>query len=211
MAFAVSAGAGADAKRVRAITTPLSVFECVANVTATSDVKIAGNFKIITSPVSTTSIEKTGIVLFLAEVLGIVLREPMPDAQLFDTLSDSIEKLCTRDSNTVANYHIAFLLLVARELGIEPDWSTVSSEGAFDFFNGVWGGTHQADGRFRYAAPEESQVLASLKGITIDNCMEYRLKRTERNMALDVILKYFSMQGFKTDNLSSLKILREIY
>ena len=84
----VPATASREARRQRAITMPMSFFECIANyrhggsIANMSDVRQS-----IPLPGLTGNPVKITVALFLAELLGVVLRETPEDPLLFNYLS----------------------------------------------------------------------------------------------------------------------------
>ena len=76
--------------------------------------------------------------MFLAEVLGIVLRSSQPDAQTFDFVAQSVAVLDELPRERTSNYHIAFLRGLAVCLGIEPDAGAYRSGMVFDMADGIW-------------------------------------------------------------------------
>ena len=65
--------------------------------------------------VSDSGLYKQTVSLFISEVLYHVLRHPMPDEQLWNFLSSSVDEL--NNSDEPQNFHLHFLIGLAQKLG----------------------------------------------------------------------------------------------
>ncbi len=210
VAFAIAAGGGREAVRRRALLMPLSIVECVADVKTGREVSVMHEPRAV-APLAGLRCNpmKSSVALFLAEVLGIVLRDGPPDDLLYNYIRRSIEVLDMLPSERSANFHICFLWGLGRFIGIEPDTGDFRAGMVFDM----------VDGRFRMSAPlhrhyldpEQSAVVASLARMTYSNMWLFRMSRRERNELLDGILKYYSLHYTGLQSMRSLEVLRELF
>lgn len=210
VAFAIAAGSGKEAVRRRALLMPLSIVECVADIKPGREVSIMHEPRSL-SPLAGLRANplKSAVALFLAEVLGVVLRDGPPDASLYNYMCRAIEVLDLLPSERTANFHICFLWGLGRFIGIEPDTEEYRPGMIFDM----------ADGRFRMSAPlhrhyldpMQSGVVASLSRMTFANMWLFRMNRHQRNELLDGILKYYSLHYTGLQSLRSLDVLRELF
>ena len=123
MSFLLKGGKGREASRRRALLQPMSVVECVADIVPGRDVSRIVSLRamrplqgLMASPVKQT------LAMFLAEVLGLVLRSGQPDAPTFDFVAQSVAVLDELPAGRASNFHLAFLrgLHRARPLGLPP-------------------------------------------------------------------------------------------
>lgn len=210
VAFAISAGAGKEASRRRALLMPMSIVECVADVKPGREVSLMSEPRALAPLMGLrTNPIKSSIALFLAEVLGVVLRDGPPDSTLYKYICSSIEVLDLLPSNRSANFHVCFLWGLGRFIGIEPDTEEYRTGMVFDM----------QDGRFRVSAPlhpnyldsERSQVVAAVSRMRYANMHLFKMSRVQRNELLDGILRYYSMHYAGLQSLRSLEVLRELF
>ena len=210
VAFAISAGAGKEASRRRALLMPMSIVECVADVKPGREVSLMSEPRALAPLMGLrTNPIKSSIALFLAEVLGVVLRDGPPDSTLYKYICSSIEVLDLLPSNRSANFHICFLWGLGRFIGIEPDTEEYRTGMVFDM----------QDGRFRVSAPlhpnyldsERSQAVAVVSRMRYANMHLFKMSRVQRNELLDGILRYYSMHYAGLQSLRSLEVLRELF
>lgn len=210
MAFAVPAGSGRGASRMRALLMPLSEVECVA------DIKPGREVHLMFEPRATRVLHglhahpvKNAVALFVAELLGVLLREGAPDRLLYNYVKNSVEALADMDIKRAANFHLCFLYGLGRFLGIEPDLSDYSDGMVFDM----------VDSRFRLTAPmhsdflnpEQARGVVALSRMTMWNMHLFRLNRHERNELLEGMLRYYALHYSGLGNLRSLDVVRELF
>src|SRR5690606_38734571 len=70
-----------------------------------------------------TDIVKSGLVMFLSEILKNCIREEEPNNELYSFLENSFQWLDQNEE--VANFHIYFLLRLSIHLGFYPDASNI--------------------------------------------------------------------------------------
>lgn len=210
VAFAIPAGAGREALRRRALLMPLSLVECVADIRPGREVFImhdpraqAALTSLRTHPV------KSSLVMFIAEVLGVVLHDGPPDESSYAYIHNAINTLDILPGGSVANFHLLFLYGLGRHLGIEPDISDYRPGMLFDML----------DGRFRLSAPMhrhyldpvQSGAVVALSRMNPANMHLFKMSRHERNQLLDGILQYYSLHYTGLQSLRSLDVLRELF
>ena len=189
MSFLLKGGKGREASRRRALLQPMSVVECVADIVPGRDVSRIVSLRamrplqgLMASPVKQT------LAMFLAEVLGLVLRSGQPDAPTFDFVAQSVAVLDELPAGRASNFHLAFLRGLAVCLGIEPDASAYRQ----------WIGS------------DDARVAAALCRMTYANMHLYGLDRRARNDVLDQMLRFYSLHHTRLDGLHSLEILRAL-
>lgn len=204
-------GSGREACRRRALLMPLSLAEVVADVRPGRDIHpllsvapLEPLHGVHASPVKAT------IALFIAEVLGLALRECAPDAAVWAFVDTTARALDTASGRDIAPFHIAFLRHLAGVLGIDPDWLTWSPEATL--FNA-------AEGRFSSAAPAAAlgtqqgcspRLVHLLERIHYGNAAHLRLDRQGRGALTDAMLHYISLHHTPLTALHTLPVLRSL-
>jgi len=209
VAFAVSAGSGRAASRMRALMMPLSIVECEADIKPGRDIHTMANVRSMTALHGIHSHPvRSSLAMFLAEVLGCILRDGPPDSLLWQFIADGIVNLDRIPPAKLANFHLCFLSRLAAVLGIAPDIGSYSDGMVFDM----------ADGRFRMTPPlhphffsaADSRAVPMLGRLTFQTMHLWRLSRDERRRILDGILEYYSIHYATLTGLKSLDILRTL-
>ena len=206
----VSASASREARRRRAITMPLSFFECVADlrhghtIANISDVRPSlALLELTSNPIKIT------VALFVAELLGIVLRETPEDPLLFRYLSYSAAALDSADSRETANFLIHFLYRLGTFLGIEPDTSTYRKGRVFDMIDGTFRDSAPLHRRFLDGADAEAVYM--LSRMNWDNYGMFRFNREQRRRVISVIIEYYTVHYTSLSRLNSLDVMREVF
>lgn len=151
------------------------------------------------------SVVKQAIIMFLSEVLSCIIQEEEENIPLYDYVEASLIWLDTH--NSVANFHLLFLLNLSRFLGFYPDIS-----------NKELNGFNLLEGNFTTSIHDklivvESQ-LASFKkllGINFDAIHTISFSKQERQTILKIIIRYFELhlEGFKKPR--SLDVLETVF
>lgn len=209
VSFLVPAGNGRESVRRRALFMPLSIFECVASIKPGRELHTMRDPRVLmplhglhSHPI------KGAMAMFVADVLGAVLRESQSDNATFAFLIDAVTRFDVMTEG-VANFHLCFLYRLGRFIGIEPDVSTYQEGAVFDM----------QEGRFRMTPPllhkflsvDDSRVLAMLSRITFDNMRHYKFNRNQRNELLDKILEYYTIHYSSLSQMQSLDVLRTLF
>lgn len=207
VSFAVPAGKGRGASRLRALTMPLGIVECVTELKGGRDVVPLRQAMRVTALSSLNSDPvKQMLAMLLTEILSVTLQTGEPDKVLFDFLERSINFLDAADAKHTANFHLCFLFQLGRHLGIEPDVSTYRPGAVFDLMDGCWRRISPLHNR--YLSPEESLVAYNLSRMTFRNLASFRFSRTQRNRILDLMLEYYSIHYASLRTIRSLDIVR---
>ncbi|MDE6191249.1 MAG: recombination protein O N-terminal domain-containing protein [Muribaculum sp.] len=206
----IPASASREARRRRAITMPMSFFECIANyrhghsIANISDVKQS-----IPLPGLTGNPIKITVALFLAELLGTILRETPEDALLFDYLAYAARQLNDADSGETANFPIHFLYRLGRFLGIEPDTSTYRRGRVFDMLDGTF--RDSAPLHRRFLDGSDAEAVYMLSRMSWDNYGMFRFNRDQRRRILAAIIDYYTVHYTSLTRLNSLEVMKELF
>jgi DNA repair protein RecO (recombination protein O) len=155
-----------------------------------------------------SDIIKTSVAMFLGEVLSSVLREEIPNEEMYDFIEDSI--IYFDESKTgYANFHIAFLSGLSSYLGFEPSLQMDANDLFFDMRNGKF--VHLPPSHGDYASEQVSEILASFFSSSYDSAGEIVLNGKMRNEVLEVILKYYFLHLPALKKIKSLDVLKEVF
>ncbi|MFY0603997.1 MAG: DNA repair protein RecO [Flavobacteriaceae bacterium] len=161
----------------------------------------------ISYPVKTiyTSIVKQSIVLFLSEVLSSCVQEEETNESLYNYLESAVSWL--DDHDKVSNFHLLFLLNLTKFLGFYPDLSESGKEG-FNLIEGVFTNSTNINDTI---SGEKLIQFKRLLGIDFDSVETILFAKSERQLILQIIIRYFELHlgGFKKPK--SLNILETVF
>ncbi|MEN8137175.1 MAG: DNA repair protein RecO [Bacteroidota bacterium] len=149
---------------------------------------------------------KSGLTIFLAEMLDLSLHEEEENVSLFDFLESSFHYLDEIDE--YANFHIAFLIELTKYLGFYPHFSD-SENKYFDLEQGIF---YDYNKNMPYMFSGE--VIDNLKlflGTKFVDSNQISMNRKQRGFLLRLIVQYYSLHisGFREPK--SLKILQTLF
>lgn len=208
MSFLIAAGNGREASRRRAMIMPGSRFSCVADVRDNDriptmrDVMPRGVNPAMGDPV------KAAVTLFIADFINTIMRDSMPDEIMFDYCDTMLDFYAVNTSGR-ANFHLLFLLKMARFSGIEPDTSTYRDGYIFDMIDGIFRSSAPLHGRF--LERDEARAAVSLLRMNTHNLHLWKLTSEQRNTILDRIMEYYSLHFSNIQSMKSLEILRTLF
>ncbi len=148
---------------------------------------------------------KSGIGMFMAEIIKYTIREKEENAALFNFLYTQFVELDIMKKN-YANTPVFFLFQLSRYLGFFPQSEGYSDGFVFNLTEGRF-----SDAQFCNAdclLPEESRIWHTMLGITPD---EFKISTQERRMLIDGLLKYYKYHIENFPEINSLRILRELW
>lgn len=207
--FSVSSGAGREAKRLRALIMPFSLFEGVAKITAGRDImRISDVRPFGAGNASAFDPVKNMVALFLSEFLSVVLRESQPDELMSDFIFEAVSMLREADGTALANFPIFFLYKMGHFLGIAPDIGTYRSGRCFDMREGVF--TQSMPMHHSVLLPDRAELVWLLSRLSTRTLGLLRLNRTQRNEILDGIINYYSLHLTSLQGIASLRVLRDV-
>lgn len=210
VAFAFPAGSGREARRRRALTTPLALFEGQCELRPGREIHTIRDLRPLKgSPALDGSPVKGLVALFLAETLDLLLRRAEADSPVSDFLFGSVAVLDSmRRPAALANFHLVFLYRLAAMLGVEPDVSEWEPGMHFDMRDACFRPTAPLHSDF--LPPAEAAVVPLLARLGYRGMHLFRANRSERNAAVDHMMRYFSIHLAPLTSLKSLAVLREM-
>lgn len=185
---------------------PLNQLQLVANHSSKSnlhslkEVHIHQPYKTIYS-----DIVKQSVVLFLSEILANSIQEEEQNIPLFSYLENAFSWLDLHDK--IANFHLLFLLNLTSFLGFYPDVSN-SSASSFNLLDGNFCETvlHK-----NIISGNELYQFKKLLGIKFDAIEQVSFSKTERQLVLQTIIKYFKLHLGNFKNPKSLQVLETVF
>ncbi|MEE9406904.1 MAG: DNA repair protein RecO [Polaribacter sp.] len=150
-------------------------------------------------------IVKQSVVLFLSEILSNSIQEEEENKPLFEYLENALIWLDSHDK--IANFHLLFLLNLTRFLGFYPDVSENEGLG-FDLL----------EGNFTNLTSQKNVIYGinfyqfkKLLGIDFDGIEQVSFNKSERQIVLQIIIRYFELHlgGFRKPK--SLQILETVF
>lgn len=210
VSFLMSDGKGRESSRRRALTQPLSILECVADVRPGREIHRIAELRAV-SPLAAlrTNPVKCSIALFIAEVLCSLLRESNSDEVVWRYVERSVLALDEIEAVRAANFHLWFLYGMGRCLGVSPDASEYYPGMVFDIDGGVF--RKSAPLHRNYVSAERSGAVALLERMTLENMHLFRFTREQRGEVLDGILHFLSVHHAPLSGLKSLDVLRTLF
>ena len=152
-----------------------------------------------------TDILKSTVVIFLAEILTMVLKEEAPNEGLYTYIETALLWFDTVDCNSI--FHHQFLMGLTKYVGVSPELSNPT----LPFFN-LEAGLYQAKTSGRYCISSSKLTLFnSILGMEFDNYKSESMNSAQKQELLNMILLYFKLhlQGFKSPK--SLVILNQVF
>lgn len=185
---------------------PLTQLEIVANHKDKGTLESMREAKVLhTYQTLHTNIMKSSVVLFLSEMLRNSVKEEEANEPLFHFLETTFNWFDAHE--TIANFHLLFLLKLTCHLGFYPDTSGNDQ----DYFN-LLDGTFQSIETNAYCVSNENlHLLKQLLGTNFDALGTIKLNQSGRSKFLMMLLEYYELhlQGFKKPK--SLAVLNEIF
>ncbi|MGC6437830.1 MAG: DNA repair protein RecO [Flavobacteriaceae bacterium] len=152
-----------------------------------------------------SAILKSTVVLFLAEILNMVLKEEESNPLLFQYLETALIWFDTVNSDGL--FHHKFLMELTKFLGFYPDDSN-NQRAYFDLEEGAY--QHVKTGP--YTISKDKLVLFnSILGTKFDKKYDKPMSSVQKQELLNMIILYFKLhlQGFKSPK--SLAILNQVF
>ncbi|WP_299016091.1 DNA repair protein RecO [uncultured Polaribacter sp.] len=185
---------------------PLTQLTIVANHSNKSTLHTLKEVQIV-NPYKTIykDIIKQSVVLFLSEVLSNSIQEEEQNISFYNYLETAFIWLDVND--TVANFHLLFLLNLTKYLGFYPDISDVNGNS----FNLLDGSFSQNITTKNTITGNQFHQFKKLLGINFDAIEKVSFGKNERQLVLQIIIQYFQLHldGFRKPK--SLQILETVF
>lgn len=156
IALQVPAGNSREARRRRALTMPLNMVECLVDVRQGRSIFTMRDVAPtrVPSPAVEGNPVKMAVSIFLADLLGSLLRDSQPDEPLFDFLEEALEAFANMRKG-IGNFHLAFIYRLGHFLGVAPDTGSWRRGSVFDM----------REGSFRPSAPLHNHYIPRQRAV----------------------------------------------
>lgn len=151
---------------------------------------------------------KATVALFLAEFLHHAARTEAAPGLLFDYVFSSVEWFDAARGNC-ANFHLVFLLRLARFLGFAPNLDGAAPGACFDLEAGRF--TAQRPAHPHFIGPDEAARLPLLMRMNFGTMHLFRFSGAERSRLLEHINAYYRLHLPAFPELRSPAVLREVF
>lgn len=151
---------------------------------------------------------KSSQAIFLAEVLYKVLKEEEPRPELFQFLSHSF-RIFDLLPQGAANFHLEFLVQLARYMGFAPANNYSTENNLFDMASGAF--VRRVPPHPYFLSPEESSGFAEILSRPYEEIHLIALTAGQRNRLLLKMIDYFALHLGIQLNIKSLEVLHELF
>lgn len=152
-----------------------------------------------------TDIVKQSVTMFLSEILSSSIQEEETNELLYEYLENSFLWLDSHES--IANFHLLFLLNLTKFLGFYPDISDINKSG-FHLQEGIF-----TDSQYEKEIVKGDEIVQfkKLLGINFDCIESVNFSKRQRQELLRMLIRYFELHldGFK--NPKSLDVLEAVF
>ena len=152
-----------------------------------------------------TSVIKSSVVFFIADMLRSSVQEEEENQPLFEYIVTAVQWLDHHEH--IANFHILFVLRLTRYLGFYPE----SPENNVSYFN-LMEGTFVPEQINPYCMSGKNiDLLKSFLGTNFDAVQNIKMNQNQRSSFLTMLLQYYELHlhGFKKPR--SLAVLNSIF
>ncbi len=151
---------------------------------------------------------KRAIVLMLTESLAAMLREEGENVPLFD---DITRALCWLDEaeEGYANFHLVFLLRVARALGVAPYTDSFATGHSFDIESALF--VPYATASPLVMTPPDAEIFYRLSQADYPLMASIRMAHNDRTRLLTYLNRFFILHLPAFPELKSLDILESLF
>ncbi len=216
LSLLMPAGNGPEARRRRALTMPMALFECEADMrpgrelTAVRDLRPWAPEGLASPDVSAGPLQAS-VAMFAAEVLEVATREGAPDAALWELIVVSAYRIAGSRGAEAGALPPAFLMRLAGVLGIEPDIAEWRRGFGLDMREGTFRASRALHDQWIDPAAARVLVTAHRAWAGYDHLGLRVGNRESRARLLDGIVAYFAMHYYRLDRLKSLDVLRAVF
>lgn len=147
---------------------------------------------------------KNAVASFLAEVCHFIVNDELPNAELFHFLQSYLQWF---DKNDNPNFHLKFLIDLTHQMGVYPDVSSLNNT-FFDVEDGVF--VNHQNGHY-LIDEQNTHFLKEFLTCQLAQTQQIAMNRTQRNLLLGGILKYYQWHLPSFREPKSLQIIRELF
>ena len=152
-----------------------------------------------------TQVVKSTIVMFLADILAMVLKEEESDVELFEYIEKGLNTL--DELTESANFHLVFLLHLTKYLGFSPD--TTNSH--YNYFNLSTGQFEKESTSIYSITGDNLKFLKLLLGMLFDKLEALKMNSKQRQSFLEMLLLYYELHLGHFKKPKSLAIFSQVF
>jgi DNA repair protein RecO (recombination protein O) len=152
--------------------------------------------------------EKNAIALFLAELLYRTLKEVEQNPRLFEFIFNASQLLDLVSAN-FSDFHIVFMLQLAKFGGFYPNNNFSDDNQVFDLLNGSFIPSTPLHGHNLFR--EDGKAFSRLIDITFDKMNTIKLNRNQRQYFLEKLVEFYQLHVEGMSHVKSLKVLKEVF
>lgn len=152
---------------------------------------------------------KMAILLFLSEFLCYALRHEGKNEPLWAYLQHSMQWLDACEEGQVANFHLVFLMRLARFLGIYPNLEGYEEGAYFDLQGACF--VRQRPLHPFFLEEKEAAVVRAVARMNYRTMHLFLFNRGQRVRCLEVLNEYYKLHVPDFPTLKSLDVLRELF
>ena len=195
--------------RARRMLQPLDLLELEVYMKTSREVQRIKEYKSL-NPLSGihSSITRTTIALFIAEVLFRCIKEEEKNPELFSYLTNSVEYLDLADSG-IENFHLIFLVKLSKFLGFFPENNFNALNLHFNLLTGNFCPLVVSDRNILDL--QESELIHKLMGTGFSESENLKLNGSLRSSLLEKLILYYQLHFEGFSQLKSHKVLQEVF
>ena len=151
---------------------------------------------------------KRSVAMLLSEFMVYTLRDESSNPELYQYIEHSMQWLDVVEDG-YANFHLVFLLKLARFLGIDPNMEAYSDGDLFDLASGHF--TSYGTVSEAVMSANDANLLYQLSGATYDTMGGIAMNRQSRVRMIQYLAAYYAIHVPKFPALRSLEILQDLF
>ena len=209
LSFAVPLPKSSKGRLKKQLFQPLTLLSIEVDVRQNQQLqKLAGATVQTPLPSLQTDPVKLSVTLFLDEFLYHALKGEQQNAPLFDYVVNSLQWLDSADGQT-ANFHLVFVMRLARFLGFYPNLDDYSPGDFFDLRASTF--CRQQPLHRDVLQPQEAEKVQLMMRMDYATMHLFRLSRQDRGRLVEIALTYYKIHLPAFPELKSLRVLQEMW
>ncbi len=149
---------------------------------------------------------KSTLVMFLAEVLQLVLKEEDHNLLMYQYISENLMRLDQRE-DFYADFHLWFLIQLTKFIGFYPNEEEIFND-YFDLENGIF--TNESINT-NQLNKEETKLWKTLLQLDFRTDFQHHFNQKQRKDLLNNLIKYYQIHLPNVKKPKSLDILHDIF
>lgn len=150
---------------------------------------------------------KRSVAMLLSEFMVYTLRDEASNPDLYQYIEHSM-RWFDMSEDGYANFHLVFLLKLARFLGIAPNMEAYSDGELFDLTNGHF--IPYATVSDTIMSSHDTHLLFLLSGASYESMDSIAMNRQDRARMIQYLATYYAIHVPKFPTLQSLEILQQL-